>query len=289
MMIKTADGKRGGHCRSGGSRRTDRRGFAAIFGWAVGRVVGWIAGLGLALALLVGGALPLRAEIWTTASEENFPPYNFTENGKRTGIDTQIIEAVFTAIGVTPVHRVLPWAEVIAAVDMNLVDVAYQFVGNPERFEKYHLIGPHRIGETVFMARADSAIRFNTLEDLRGLRIGVVQGFAYTPEFDKATFLTKEAAANNLINIRLLLARRLDLVVGDRHALAYFVEQDGRLADIRFLAKPLGYVPRYLAMPKARTEKAARFRAALQALQRDGAIQAIIDRWLGCRDTEHGC
>lgn len=238
---------------------------------------------GLWLLLNLHGA---HAEIWTIASEPSLPPYNFTEKGQRTGIDTQIIEAVLHHIGVTPVHRVVPWAEVIASVELNTIDLAFQFVGTPERFEKWSMVGPHRIGQTVLMARANSTVRFQSLDDLRGLRIGTVQGFSYTPEFDKATFLTKLPSSNNLINIRKLLAQQIDLVVGDRHTLTYYTEQDGRLRDIKFLPKILGDVPRYIAFPMARAEKAARFRGALENLQRNGTISAIINRWLGCAGTD---
>ncbi|MGQ9372102.1 substrate-binding periplasmic protein, partial [Azospirillum sp. A39] len=219
-------------------------------------------------ALLTGMAAGAGAgETWTVASEENFPPYNYTADGRRTGLDTEIVEAVLGRIGVTPDHRPAPWSRVVHDVDQNQTDLAFQFVGKPERFEAYNMVGPHRAGLTVFAVRADSGIAYDTLADLGGKRIGTVQGFAYTPEFDGADFLEKEPVANNTLNIRKLAAGRLDVVIGDLHTLASVAREEKVSAKIRFLPKPLSEVPRYIAFPKARKEKAERFAKALAELQ----------------------
>lgn len=236
----------------------------------------------LAMALLAGALLPLkdvRAEVWLIASQDNFPPYNFTLKGKRTGLDTEIVDTVLKRIGVLPVFQSLSWTEVLDSLEKDKVDLAFQFVGRSDRFQKYHMIGPIRSGETVFMVRADSDITFETLEDLKGLEIGYSQGFAYTPEFDNATFLTKVPASSDLSNIRRLLTGRLDVVVGDRHTLTYFADQEAKLTKVKFLPKMLGTVPRYFALPKSRGDKAQRFQAAFEEIKNDGTLDQIITRW----------
>lgn len=238
--------------------------------------------LGLLTGFLAVPALPAaaQADYWTIASEDHFPPYNFSLKGKRTGVDTEIVEALLKELGVTPVHRPLSWREVVQSMDENTADVAFQFIASPARFEQYNMIGPFRTGTTVFMVRKDSDITYERLEDLAPHRIGVVDGFSYAPDFDAATFLEKVPSSSNVVNFRRLMLGRVDVVVGDLHVLNHVAKQDGRLKDVRVLPKPVGLVPRYIALPKARKAKAEQLQAAFVKLRDDGTIARIVDSWL---------
>lgn len=233
----------------------------------------------LVAAALFTAATPARAENWLVASEDFFPPYNFTLRGKRTGMDTEIVEAMLKEIGVYPVHRPMTWPEVVRAHDENEVDVAFQFFTSPRRLERGHLIGPYRVGATVLMVRSDSDIDYTRIEDLRGLRIGVVEGFEYTPEFDKSGLFEKVESSSSVVSFRRLLLGRVDAIAGDLQVLRYLADNEGRTGSVKILSKPLAMVPRYISVPKPRTEKAQRLRAAYEKLKKDGTIDAIIRNW----------
>ncbi|MEI6557694.1 MAG: transporter substrate-binding domain-containing protein [Rhodospirillaceae bacterium] len=218
-------------------------------------------------------------EYWTIASEDHFPPYNFTNKGQRTGIDTQIVNAILKELGVEAQHKAVSWPEVVKLLDTGKVDVAFQFVGNEERFKKYFMIGPFRVGTTVIMMKKGKTVPFNTVKDLVGLRIGIVKGFSYSPDFDAADFLTKIPAGGSLTNFRRLFLDIVDAIVGDRKTLEYFAEQDGLRDKVDVLEKPLILAPRYIAMPRAQADKAARFRDAFERLKAVGAIDRIITDW----------
>ncbi|MDO9712717.1 substrate-binding periplasmic protein [Paracraurococcus lichenis] len=220
-----------------------------------------------------------QGETWTVTSEDSFPPYNFWMKGQRTGIDVAIVNAILKEIGATPVHQGLSWNEVVEAIDKNRVDLAFQFVATPQRLKSYHMVGPHRTGSTVLVARADFTGKFEKLSDLRGLRVGVVEGFSYTPAFDASDVFERVVASSNTTNFRRLMLGRVDLIAGDLQAIQYLAENDGMKSRIKVLPKALGQVPRYLALPLARDEKAARFQAAYEKLKADGTIDRIIRDW----------
>jgi len=224
-------------------------------------------------------ATAATAEEWTVSSEENFPPYCFTEDGKRVGLDVEIIEAVLGHLGVTARHVAVPRNRLVLALDQEETDLAFPFVGTAERFSKYLMVGPFRTGETVFMVRADSPMTFASLEDFRGRSVGTVSGFAYTPEFDAADFIIKEPAHDNLINLSKLVGGRSDAVIGDLRTLLFLVGKAGFAAKVKVLPRVLSVVPRYVDFPRARADHAARFTQALTELQRDGSIDAILTRW----------
>ena len=219
------------------------------------------------------------AETWVVHSEPEFPPYNFPVDGKHGGMDTEIIERVLAELGVEADHKLVPWARVVASVDENTTDLAYQFAPRPERFEMYHMVGPHRAGQTIFLMNKDKVISYETLEDLKDYKIGTVIGYAYTPEFDEAAFLQKEPVKDNETNIKKLAAGRLDLVIGDRATLAHIAKSEGVYEQLQFSDKVLKEVPRYIAFPKAKGEKAEKFAAKLEELKASGEIQKIIDKW----------
>ncbi|MBB3262452.1 polar amino acid transport system substrate-binding protein [Azospirillum sp. OGB3] len=234
---------------------------------------------GLLVAALLLASAPARAENWTVASEDYFPPYNFTERGKRTGMDTEIVDAMLKDIGVYPVHRPMAWPEVVRAHDENEVDVAFQFFTSPRRLERGHLIGPYRVGATVLMVRSNSEITYARIDDLQGLRIGVVDGFEYTPEFDKSALFEKVRSSSNVVSFRRLLIGRVDAIAGDLQVLRYLADSEGRTGSVKILPKPLAMVPRYISVPKLRADKAERLQAAYEKLKRDGTIDAIVRRW----------
>ncbi|WP_188260901.1 substrate-binding periplasmic protein [Azospirillum tabaci] len=233
----------------------------------------------LLVAALILASAPVRAENWTVASEDYFPPYNFTERGKRTGMDTEIVDAMMKEIGVYPVHRPMAWPEVVRAHDENEVDVAFQFFTSARRLERGHLIGPYRVGATVLMVRSNSEIAYTRIDDLQGLRIGVVEGFEYTPEFDKSPLFEKVRSSSNVVSFRRLLLGRVDAIAGDLQVLKYLAESEGRSSSVKILPKPLAMVPRYMSVPRLRAEKAERLQAAYEKLKRDGTIDAIVRAW----------
>ncbi|WP_456530570.1 substrate-binding periplasmic protein [Azospirillum argentinense] len=244
------------------------------------RVRACLAGVArLLVAALVLVSAPARAENWTVASEDYFPPYNFTERGKRTGMDTEIVDAMLKDIGVYPVHRPMAWPEVVRAHDENEVDVAFQFFTSPRRLERGHLVGPYRVGATVLMVRSNSEITYARIDDLQGLRVGVVDGFEYTPEFDKSPLFERVRSSSNVVSFRRLLLGRVDAIAGDLQVLRYLADSEGRTGSVKILPKPLAMVPRYISVPKLRAEKAERLQAAYEKLKRDGTIDAIVRRW----------
>lgn len=217
---------------------------------------------------------------WLVYCGEDFPPYAWADgNRKPRGMDVDITVALLHRLNVPFRVEQMVWSRALVSLDQGVPDILFELVPTPERFEKYQMVGPLRDGQTVFAVRKDSALVFNSLDDLKGLTVGIGRRFSYLPEFDQATHFTRDPAPSDQLSLRKLVSGRVDMVVGDRLALAWKAKREGLLDAIRFLPKPLATVPRYIALPRDRVEKAERLRTALAALQADGTIDAIIRRW----------
>jgi len=221
------------------------------------------------------------AETWKAACERNVPPYNFIdESGDEVGLDTEIVRAVMEEIGIDLEIDTVSWVQVMNLLDSNKVDFGYQFVGKPERFEKYNMVGPFRYGRTVFVVRKDSDITtYKDLKDLKDYKIGIVKGYAYTSEFDSAEYLTKVENNNNDDLIQSLVNGSVDIIVGDMQTLIYIARNQENYGDIRFIDKVLRVVARYVAFSKNRTYEAAKFEDGLEAIKKKGICDKILMEW----------
>jgi polar amino acid transport system substrate-binding protein len=236
------------------------------------------AGLLLACQIMPGGAA--AAEVWRIACDDNFPPYNFVDDNKVVGLDAEIVAAMVKQAGAEVDFEPQPWSRVQDLLERGEVDAAFQFVGRPDRFEKYFMIGPHRMGQTVFAARSGRDIPVRDVNALRGYRIGAIRGYTYGPAFDDATYLTKDTTAgDNLQLVRMLAAGRVDLIIGDREALSHFARRAGLHAQLQMLQPVLSEVPRYIAVPRSKPAIAARLDKALADLRGNGGMAAILKRW----------
>ncbi|OZG71106.1 hypothetical protein BTA51_22260 [Hahella sp. CCB-MM4] len=223
----------------------------------------------------------IQAETWNVATDRNFPPYVISEGGNVHGIHVDIVEAVMRKMGVDFNLTGYPWARVVAVTDSAGVDFSFPWVGKPERFEKYLMVGPIHTGRTVFAVRSDdNELVFESLEDLKGKKIGTVRGYAYEDRFDQADFFIRDdKASDNTSNIKKLLAGRVDLIIGDENVLSEEAKILGVRDQIKFLPKAVKVAQRYVAFPKDLTEKADRFQKALDAIVVDGSYDAILARY----------
>src|SRR5690606_29148880 len=171
--------------------------------------------LSLVLLLLLGQ--PLAAETWRVVGDEQFAPYSFValDDDTPRGVDVELVAAVMRHAGVDYRLRLYPWERVKRMLDRGEAEMAFQFVGTPERQEQYELVGPLRTGATVFMASRKIALEdWQSLDDFAPFVIGQVRGYAYESAFDRADLARDVSAQNPRQLVSMLLAGRIDIIVG---------------------------------------------------------------------------
>lgn len=237
-----------------------------------------IAATGFALA---GGCPVGAAEApWIVFCIDDYPPYCWNMPGKGpVGLDVELVSAMLDRAGAPYDIQQMAWGRAMAGLEQGRCDILFGLVPTEQRFRDFLMVGPFRHGETAFAVRADSTITFQTLDDLAGLTVGTTQRYRYEPAFENATHFTRDPARTLGLSLLKLVAGRVDLVVGNRLALAWKAKQEGISDKIRFLPKPLSVLPHYMALPRDRGDKAARLEAARQSLIDDGGLDAIIGRW----------
>jgi len=110
----------------------------------------------------------------------------------------------------------MPWKRTLEATRRGMYDATSYWHYSADREESFIHVGPVMEQREVFFTRVDTDIEdWTNLEDLAGLRIGVVPGYTYTPELwemGASGQLTLSEAATDEANLRKLLAGRIDIL-----------------------------------------------------------------------------
>lgn len=114
-----------------------------------------------------------------------------------------------------------PLQRCLALLESGKADIAIGIKGSGERDSYLNFIDPPfaPASKVILLQRHDDPRQIRSYADLRPLRIGVVEGVKYFPQFDEDSSLQRDAALNVDSALRKLQARRFDvLIINERQA-----------------------------------------------------------------------
>jgi polar amino acid transport system substrate-binding protein len=148
---------------------------------------------------------------------EEFPPFNFTENGKITGMSTEIVEAVMKQAKIEYVIESLPWARGYQNAQDRPNALIYSMSRLPKREALFKWIGVITPSDySVFALKERTDIEIKNLDDMKKYKIGTTLGDARETylvskgfELEKLDRVGGEEA--NVQNFQKLKTKRIDL------------------------------------------------------------------------------
>ncbi|GAA5262705.1 cache domain-containing protein [Methanocalculus sp. MC3] len=178
---------------------------------------------------------PIGGEALTFVTEE-YPPFNYIEDGVVKGISVDILLGTLEEMG-TPVARdqirVLPWTIAYDTALLEKNTVLLTTIRSPERDELFKWAGPFVSVAYVLFGELHEEYTISTADDLKKYRIGVVKD-------DYAGILLKESGVSEskIIEaddvpqlISLLQDGTIDLFCYGEFAGRYFIEKSTDNAD----------------------------------------------------------
>lgn len=230
----------------------------------------------LAAASLFAGASVRAQEVLRVGTDATFPPMEFTENGKRTGFDVELVEAVGKAM-----NRKIEWVDIdfkglIPGLVSKRFDMAVSAIYiTDERKKVVDFTEPYYAGGLVAMVKDNSPIK--TPADLAGKKVTVQVGtksvsFLGT-HYPKAQLVEVEKNQEmfNLVDIG-----RADAAVTGKPAAYQYVRTRGGL---RVLEQQLTTEEYGMALRKDTPELTKAVNAALAKLKADGTYAQIVKKW----------
>ena len=220
----------------------------------------------------------LFAEEWVGSCEDNYPPYNYIENGIPVGLDTEIVQHVMNKIGKKLIIKTAIWSHVYKNLLENKVDLAWQFIGSEERKKIFFLVGPIRYGLDVILVRKSSNVsNWTSLNDFSGLKAGVIKGYKYHHEFDTAKNFKKKEFPNVQSQLEALLNNKVDFIIGDFNVLKYIIKKNNYYEKIKFLPTSIKKIPRYIAFSSK--DKSVLFEHYLQEFLSSQEYSDLLDKY----------
>ncbi|WP_460143739.1 substrate-binding periplasmic protein [Pseudomonas sp. S2_A02] len=217
---------------------------------------------------------------------ENFPPYNMAKNGKNfaqdeniNGIAVDIVREMFKRADITySLTLRFPWERIYKLALEKPGYGVFVMARLPDREKLFKWVGPIGPDDWIMLAKADSKITLESLEEARKYKIGAYKGDAIAETLAKQG-LKPIVVLRDQDNAKKLVNGQIDLWATGDPAGRYLARQEGvngLKTVLRFNSAEL-----YLALNKdVPDETVAKLQAALDQLRKEGVVDEIMSRYL---------
>ena len=218
------------------------------------------------------------------ATASTYPPYEFiNEKGQLDGFDKDLMEAIGARLG-----EKIEWLDtghydmVIPSLVTNRADViAAGMSATPIRARRVLFTEPYVPTMAAFVTAPSHTV--NKLEDLRGLRgavpVGTTQDVFLTPKAEAGGFSIKTFAKIEEC-VWDIVTGRTDFSLMDIPVAHKYMAMPAFQGKIKIAySKIITGAGKAIAMPLGSDALAADINKALAALEADGTVQALRDKW----------
>jgi polar amino acid transport system substrate-binding protein len=251
--------------------------------------------LAIAAGLIMAASAAGRVEAGCTlrTAYEPYGVYMFIgADGKAAGVDVDLVQAIADELGCVASFPKMPWARTLRELENGGVDVATSASRTPERERFAHFSAPYRQAQMGIYVRKGETGRY-ALDGLPGitdvgLRLGVMRGYYYGPEFetlmaDPVFARQVDVAVDYETNIRKLLHGRIDgflvddigVMVG---ALADYGAEDQVEQHPVFLAGDEFHL--MLSRKSVSDSRVAEIDEVLARMEADGRLRRVMDEYI---------
>lgn len=242
-----------------------------------------IAGI-MAMGLMTGCGSSNEENVLTMATNAEFPPYEYMENGEVVGIDAEIAKAITDKLGYELVIENVDFDSLIPGVQTGKYDfVMAGMTVTDERLEQVNFSQTYATGVQSIIVTEGSPI--TTADDLfaegANYKIGVqlaTTGDLYcTWDIEDEGLGTVERYNKGADAVMALTSGKIDCVVIDNEPAKVFVENNEglKILDTEYIQEDYA-----VAVSKDNEELLKEIDGALGELIADGTVAAIIEKYI---------
>ncbi len=165
----------------------------------------------LTLCLSLAPLSPVLADTLHFVTEE-YAPFNYTKDGKITGIAVDQVETIAKAAGIDYTLEIMPWARAFAMAENQPNTCVFTTGYNRERAERFAWVNPLLKDQMVLLKRQGDAHNGLTLAKALELKVGSQRGDFAVEALEVLGFKNIDLAADIDITLRKLLSGRVDLM-----------------------------------------------------------------------------
>jgi polar amino acid transport system substrate-binding protein len=214
----------------------------------------------------------------TMSTNAAFPPYEMTtDNGDLEGIDIEVAGAIAKKLGLELQVDDMDFDAALLAAQQGKSDIVMAGVSVTEERQKVmEFSNSYATGVQVIIVKEDSEIK--SVDDLEGHMIGTQRGTTgniyCTDDYGEDSITTYD---NGLTAVQALNNGQVDCVVIDQEPAKAFVAANTglKILDTEYVSEDYA-----IGMAKGNTALLEAVNGALEELQADGTVQAIIDKYI---------
>jgi polar amino acid transport system substrate-binding protein len=224
----------------------------------------------------------------TVATEDDFRPFEFVENGVATGYDNEMLALVRKKLPVEVKQQILPWPGILPGITTGKFDMALTAVlVTPERKNTFDFTMPLAESTTYYGIKKGSSIK--SPEDLVGKVVGAQTGSAMLADlkaFNEAMLAKHGKGLKQIIEYQSYPEAYQDLGIGRLDAVANTQINLNSLvatkSDVFAIGQGLGK-PVYIAwaVKKGNAGVLELVNGVLSELKKSGQMYALQKKWLG--------
>ena len=215
--------------------------------------------------------------------DDSFPPMGFrNENNEIVGFDIDVAKEVSKRLGVELVLQPISWTAKEQELNSYNIDCIWNGMSvNEERKQAMSLSIPYLENSMSFVTKTDSSI--NTLEDLKGKKIGVQSG-STAEEILKESEIYADIAGvisytDNITAFMDLEINQSDAVFLDNVVANYYITSNNK--PYKVLEEGLAEEEYAIGFRKQDTEPTDKVNEILLEMKKDGSLAEISRRWFG--------
>lgn len=212
------------------------------------------------------------------AVEREFTPLIVPgENGKVTGFEADVLEAIGKEQGFQADFLPMPWSEVFAKLDASSVDIAGSgIIMTEERLQKWDFSEPFIVAKYAVVVPQDSTITKS--EDLQGKRVAVQPDSAFA-EFAQSKTQNIVSTETIWMSIKSVITKDAEAAMVNTVIAEHFVAKhpEANLKVVAFVNDkdiPLGY-----ALKKGNVEIQKQINEGLEKIKANGEYDKIKAKW----------
>jgi PAS domain S-box-containing protein len=243
--------------------------------WLLPRLLTFAATL---IALLLFYTTAAFAKPIRFVGNQDYPPIEFSEEGKAKGLYVDIINALSLASGREMTVTLLEWEKAQQMVRHADADAAGLLAITEERKTIYDFTDTVMDLEYSLFVRADQTL-ISSSEDLQGKSVGVIAGgFPLQLLKESGLGIHLVIVTDHEDGLRQLEKGTIQAFAGDKWVISYHLQQE-QIGNIRAIAPPFATKSAAFAVKKGNLPLVQELNRALAQIKRQGILKKLQDKW----------
>lgn len=261
-------------------KSTDRRTSVPCLERLFGRFMNLIFVFLLVLCFLPSTTKVMSADL--TILTEDFPPFNFTDKGRLTGVTTEVVREILRRQNSAATIEVVPWARGYNKLLNDPNVVLFTTARTVEREDLVQWVGPIYVFRLGFYAKKEANLNIDSLESAKKVKAIATYKEDFGEQILKSQgFSNLDSSNSPKSNVRKLASGRVDLWFTDNISAPKVAHKAGidpaELEEIYTYQQNFSYIA---ISKKTDPEVVRQWQETLDAMKADGTFWWMTRKWL---------